>query len=333
LSGLTAAIAAGAILPLSLAVDRLWGEPPVTWHPVVAMGKALERLGRWLPSGPPGAAFVAGAAAWTIGASGVLGIGWLAHAALLALPLESAFAHLRLTPGLGDIVRAVLAAALLKPLLALRCLLEEVVAVELALGHSLAAGRERVARICSRDTGSLGVAALRETTVESLAENLADSVIAPLFWFAVAGLPGAALYRWANTADAMWGYRDPARQWSGKFAARADDVLSWIPSRLAALLLCPVGRYVPLRREARRTPSPNGGWPMAAMASRLGVRLGKPGVYAINADAREIESVDVSRAVALARRAAWCGAFALGLALAAFGALEASPGALLGRWW
>ena len=102
------------------------------------------------------------------------------------------------------------------------------------------------------------------------------------------GLPGAALYRFANTADAMWGYRD-RREWSGKFAARADDVVNLIPARLTALALLGAGSLrrgglAALAREAGRTASPNSGWPMAALALALGVRLGKPGVYVLNPD-------------------------------------------------
>ncbi|WP_143760170.1 CobD/CbiB family cobalamin biosynthesis protein, partial [Colwellia marinimaniae] len=91
------------------------------------------------------------------------------------------------------------------------------------------------------DVQPLDATAVRESAIESLAENLSDSVIAPLFWFVLLGLPGAALYRFANTADAMWGYPGMRGgrywQWAGKWAARADDVLSWLPARLTALLL------------------------------------------------------------------------------------------------
>jgi adenosylcobinamide-phosphate synthase len=150
---------------------------------------------------------------------------------------------------------------------------------------------------------------VRESAIESLAENLNDSVVAPLFWFVLAGLPGAALYRFANTADAMWGYRGERQgrdwTWAGKWAARADDVLSWVPARITALLLAlwgpwPVWRQLP--GEARLTPSPNSGWPMAAMALGLGVRLGKPGVYALNASGRAPGPADTQRAVAHATR-------------------------------
>jgi adenosylcobinamide-phosphate synthase len=157
----------------------------------------------------------------------------------------------------------------------------------------------------SRDVATLGAAEVRESAIESLAENLNDSVVAPLFWFVLLGLPGAAVYRFANTADAMWGYLGARNgrdwTWAGKWAARADDALSWLPARLTALLLHGhfAGRAAlsTLRREARRTPSPNSGWPMAAMALGLGVRLGKPGVYALNATAPSPCADDVPRAV------------------------------------
>jgi adenosylcobinamide-phosphate synthase len=155
---------------------------------------------------------------------------------------------------------------------------------------------------------ALGEPEVRESAVESLAENLNDSLVAPLFWFALAGLPGAALYRFANTADAMWGYRGERGgrvwEWAGKFAARADDVMSWLPARITALLLALAGwqwlRGLPA--QARRTPSPNSGWPMAAMALLLGVRLGKPGVYVLNETGRVATSQDTLRALRLAGR-------------------------------
>jgi adenosylcobinamide-phosphate synthase len=211
-------------------------------------------------------------------------------------------------------------AVCLKPLLAWRMLRTEVQAVDAALGQSLEAGRERLSWLVSRDVAGLTEVEVRESALESLAENLNDSVVAPLFWFAIAGLPGAALYRFANTADAMWGYRGERNgrqwEWAGKWAARADDALNWLPARLTALLLWPVGQGAALWRNARLTPSPNGGWPMGAMALRLGVRLGKPGVYTLNAAGREAVGSDVARATAHAWRAVWWAA-ALCLLLAA----------------
>jgi len=302
-------------VPLALLIDHLWGEPPVRLHPVVWMGKALGWAGE--RCAPPAARahgqfdaknlgiFCASALYWCALAASVVACAWLLQLACLLLPPWAAVLGL---------------AVCLKPLLAWRMLRTEVQAVEAALGQSLEAGRERLSWLVSRDVTGLTEVEVRESALESLAENLNDSVVAPLFWFAIAGLPGAALYRFANTADAMWGYRGERNgrqwEWAGKWAARADDALNWLPARLTALLLWPVGQGVALWRIARLTPSPNGGWPMGAMALRLGVRLGKPGVYTLNAAGREAVGSDVARATAHAWRAVWWAA-ALCLLLAA----------------
>ena len=319
-------ILAPALL-LALAIDRWLGEPPLRWHPVVWIGNYLGWAGQRIaplasaplsgqadkPSGgqvgsqstsqsisPVAtvdlAAFVRGALAWCAGGAIVLAVTAGLQSLLLQLP---------------GWVAVILLALLLKPLLAWAMLKSEVQAVEAALSISLEQGRERLSWLCSRDTSQLSESQVRETALESLAENLNDSVVAPLFWFAVAGLPGAALYRFANTADAMWGYRGERGgrywDWAGKWAAHADDLLSWLPARLSALLLATGGfSLVPLarlRREAVLTPSPNGGWPMGALALVLGIRLGKPGVYTLNATGRAPEPQDTDRACALAGRA------------------------------
>ncbi|MDA7415633.1 adenosylcobinamide-phosphate synthase CbiB [Xenophilus arseniciresistens] len=311
-----------ALVPLiALAVDRWLGEPPARWHPVVWMGAWLQACAPHVApqeAGPRSHArmlpFVAGAMAWCLGAAMV---------ALLALALQTAL--WRWLPAWSAVL---VLGLLLKPLLAWRLLREEVQGVEAALAQSTAAGRAQLARLVSRNVTPLSATEVRESALESLAENLNDSVVAPLFWFAVAGLPGAALYRFANTADAMWGYRGARDgrvwEWAGKWAAHADDALSWLPARITALLLALAARRWPrgLRREAARTPSPNSGWPMAAMALLLDVRLAKPGVYALHADGGAAAPSHVPHAIALAGRAAW----AAGLLCAA--AVFVRPGVL-----
>ena len=212
---------------------------------------------------------------------------------------------------LPGVLAALLLGFLLKPMLAWRMLRTEVQAVELALAQSLTAGRERLSWLVSRDVATLTESGVRESAIESLAENFNDSVVAPLFWFVLLGLPGAALYRFANTADAMWGYPGAYKgrhwQWAGKWAARADDVLSWVPARITALLLLAVcwlrgpGHSLPtlrtLQLEAGRTPSPNSGWPMAAMALSLHVCLKKPQVYTLNAAGRDPAASDTQKAL------------------------------------
>jgi adenosylcobinamide-phosphate synthase len=288
---------------LALLIDRWFGEPPARVHPVVWMGRYLERVGRTLPDHGPRTAFCLGALYWLLGA------------ATVAILYGGAGAGAAMLPPWLDIA---LTALLLKPLFALRLLVHEVGAVENSLAQSVECGRRRLSQIVSRDTSTLDPGEIRESALESLAENLSDSVVAPLFWFLLFGLPGAALYRFANTADAMWGYRG-RWEWAGKFAARTDDFLNLVPARMTAvgLILAGPNRLSLLRRlarEAARTASPNSGWPMAALALSLNIRLRKPQVYALNAEGRAPSAEDTAAALLRAQLTAWITAalFAIG---------------------
>jgi len=289
----------GALAVLvAFAVDAIVGEPRAQWHPVVWAGRALSMTGApWAAISPSGA-FMRGMAVWSVGA--VISM-MVAATASLAIWLLTE--HIPLPWRM--LLRALLLGVLLKPLLAWRLLHDEVAEVEQALATSLDAGRERLKFLVSRETARLTAVEVRESALESLAENLNDSFVAPLFWFVLGGLPAAALYRFANTADSMWGYRG-RWEWAGKWSARADDVLSYIPARLTAVLVAVAARSWPrtLRREAGRTPSPNGGWPMAMMALALDVRLSKPGVYALHAGGRLATAEDMRRGLIVATRAA-----------------------------
>ena len=284
-------------LLIALAIDRYLGEPPARLHPVVWMGNYLNwASGRLRPDASPAVrdlkSFWLAAAFWCAGAAIVLGVSCAVQWAAFQLPW---------------VLAALLLGLALKPMLAWAMLRSEVAAVEVALSQSLDAGRQRLAMLVSRDTSNLNESEVRESAIESLAENLNDSVVAPIFWFVLFGLPGAAVYRFANTADAMWGYRGLRNgvnwEWAGKWAARADDVLSWLPARITALLIfflalisganrLRLQALQKLSEEAHKTPSPNSGWPMAAMALALGVRLQKPGVYLLNPSGRSPEPKD-----------------------------------------
>lgn len=288
---------------LAFFIDRWFGEPPARIHPVVWMGYYLGRIGRNLPDHGPRMAFCLGALYWLFGAAAVAFVYGCAAVGAAMLP-----------PWL-DIA---LTAVLLKPLFALRLLLGEVSAVENSLAQGVECGRTRLSHIVSRDTSTLDSSEIRESSLESLAENLSDSVVAPLFWFVLFGLPGAAVYRFANTADAMWGYRG-RWEWAGKFAARTDDFLNLVPARMTAagLILAGPNRlslFRRLPREAARTASPNSGWPMAALALSLDIRLRKPQVYALNADGRAPSAADTATALYRAQMTAWITAvlFAIG---------------------
>lgn len=301
-------------VPVALWVDRLWGEPPAWAHPVVAMGRYLGLMGLALTHLPAPLALLGGALAWCLGACLVaafglaLELGWQALVSALAWSAWSSVALAALGLGL-----------LLKPLLAWRMLHDEVHQVEQALGQSLSAGQAQLRRLVSRDVHQLDESGVRESAIESLAENLNDSLVAPLFWFALLGLPGVALYRFANTADAMWGYRG-RYEWAGKWAAKVDDLLSWLPARLTAGLLCVAARSWPgaacMRAQAGLTPSPNGGWPMGTMALLLGVSLRKPGVYALNEQMPPPQAKHTRAALHMADRAVWLAALVSVLAQA-----------------
>ena len=286
--------------------DRLLGEPPARLHPVIWMGAYLRAARR---RSPP--TLTTGVWAWGIGAAAVLLVFSAAQWLLIVLAGR----------GLAwSMAAAVLCALALKPLFAWRALRQAGVAVLAA--PSLAAARQALGwNLVSRDTSDLSAGEVYGATIESLAENLSDSLVAPLLCFVIGGLPLAALYRYANTADAMWGYHTPELERFGKWAARFDDVLNFIPARLTAwllLLACPLAggdartAWRLWRRDGRRTASPNAGQPMSTISGALGVQLSKRGHYCLGAELPEPIGADVPRALWLCETAAWLavGAFA-----------------------
>lgn len=280
---------------IALAVDWFFGEPPNYLHPVIGMGIFLN----WAAShyAPIYAEKFARGSYWQLLKSALLWILGVTITISIAVFFESIFESFNLY------LHSFLTGVLLSTLLSWRMLRNEVLAVSFALDQSLDQGRERISRLVSRNVKSLTDTQVRESAIETLSENLNDSVIAPLFWFAIGGLPAAALYRFANTADAMWGYRTSKNgfywEWFGKFAAKVDDILSWIPAILTALLIFLIGRvsfFRALLSESRKTPSPNGGWPMGAMALVLGLKLSKPGIYELNPQGRAPNADDIQGA-------------------------------------
>jgi adenosylcobinamide-phosphate synthase len=180
--------------------------------------------------------------------------------------------------------------ALASTLIAQRSLCEHVGAVAEALERDgIAAGRTAVAQIVGRDTAALDTAGVSRAAIESLAENYSDGVVAPLFWLLVGGLPGAGVYKAINTADSMIGHKSERYRAYGWAAARLDDLVNLPASRLAALFIVGAAALLPgldasaaehaVVRDARAHRSPNAGWPEAAMAGALGLRLAGPRIY------------------------------------------------------
>jgi adenosylcobinamide-phosphate synthase len=299
-----------AVLLAALAVDLVLGEPPNALHPVVWMGKLIGALERRLPRGKP----------WLELCGGAL--------VTLLVPLAFGAAAWGLLHGLerwraAHFVASVL---LLKSSFAFRGLGRAAFGVRDALARGdLAAARYALRSLCSRDPSTLDAPLLVAATVESVAENSSDSVIAPLFFHALFGVPGAIVYRAVNTLDSMIGYHGRF-EYIGKVAARCDDALNYVPARLTAALLLiggvlarrdARGGWSMWRRDGGKTESPNAGQPMATMAGLLGVQLEKVGHYRLGDPGQPLVAVQIDRAwrivtlgvvVALA---AWCMLLAL----------------------
>jgi adenosylcobinamide-phosphate synthase len=246
-------------------------------------------------------------------------LGSLTLAVLLAAAAGAALALDRIS-SLGSIGVGVLTLATTS-LLAQRSLHAHVRAVADALEKDgLEAGRGAVSMIVGRNPNRLDEAGVARAAIESLAENFSDGIVAPAFWLALAGLPGAACYKATNTADSMIGHRTPRYAAFGWVAARLDDVINLPASRLSALFLVlaavavgasPRGAIGAVRRDAKRHRSPNAGWPEAAMAGALGLQLAGPRVYGdtlvddafMGNGRREATAADITRALQLYRAA------------------------------
>lgn len=238
---------------------------------------------------------------------------------LVALALVWAWACLWLAHALpfGWFWEALLSAGLLGG----RSLHDHVAAVPRALQEGgLNAARQALAKIVGRDTAQLDETGIARAAIESLSENTSDGLVAPLFWYLLAGLPGIAVYKAVNTADSMVGYKSPRYLQYGWASARADDVLNLVPARLtavayalAALFYAPASPLKALKvawSDAHRHASPNAGWPEAAMAGALGLRLGGPGMRGgaphcdpyIGKGRDVLRAADITAALALYRR-------------------------------
>lgn len=250
-----------AILVLAWVMDLLVGDPAILPHPVVFMGRWIawgeHRWNKGKHRRLKGAVF----ALVSILGTGLLT--WCAFHFLSAMPL----------------LCGVLSAVLLFFCLAGHTLRSEVRMVFEALERGLDDGRRQVARIVGRDTAELSAQEVRTAALETLAENLSDGVIAPLFWFLLLGVPGALAYKMINTLDSMIGYRNERYGAFGCWAARIDDVANYIPARLTALLILVAGgfrgsRFAFTWKYGPQHASPNSGWPEAALASILDCRFG-----------------------------------------------------------
>jgi adenosylcobinamide-phosphate synthase len=299
---------------LALAAEALVGYPAWLYrrigHPVVWVGAVIAGLARRL-NGP-------GLPAWRARANGVA-------TAVIVASLGAGFGlALQRLAGRGA-ARLPLLVLLATPGLAQRSLHDHVAAVAEALAEGdLAGARAAVAHIVGRDTQALDAAGVAAAAIESLAESFNDGVVAPALWLAVAGLPGLYAFKAINTADSLIGHKEAPWGDFGWAAARLDDLVNLVPARLAGPLIALAGGggWRVMARDAGKHASPNAGWPEAAMAGALRVRLGGPARYAGVAVDRPVfalgapppTAADLDRGLALYRRA--CGLLVVGLLLA-----------------
>lgn len=262
-------------LLLSFLIDLTAGDPPNRFHPVAWMGTLIGRLQKVAPTEGDAIPFTAGAGI-------ALGGGLLVWTAGRLIQ--------QLSHWLPWPVAVLIEAAILKSTFSLGGLIKAGREVEAALlQNDLQEARRIVSwHLVSRDTSQLDTSQVSAATIESLAENLSDGVIAPILFYGLGGLPAALTYRYLNTCDSMLGYRDAEREWLGKFPARLDDLLNLAPARLTAAGILTVGLPISndiqqtiavYQRDCRETKSPNAGHPMSAMAGVLGVELEKVGQY------------------------------------------------------
>ncbi|MBO4606961.1 MAG: cobalamin biosynthesis protein CobD [Prevotella sp.] len=283
-------------LPLLIGwmLDLLLGDPPYLPHPIVGFGKMISMGEHRLNKGSHRK--LKGGMMAVIYILLVFGVTWIVRHLL--------YQHIQSLGIAIDILIVFFC-------LAGTTLIREVRQVFVALDRSLEEGRQQVARIVGRDTSELSAQEVRTAALETLAENLSDGVIAPLFWFALLGTPGMLAYKMVNTLDSMIGYRTQRYKDFGCWAAHIDDVANYLPARLTALLMVLVtGRWRLIGfvwKNGRRHASPNSGYPEAALAGILNCRFGGPHYYFgelidkpyIGDNDRELSTDDARKAISV----------------------------------
>jgi adenosylcobinamide-phosphate synthase len=276
------------ILPLALIIDLVIGEYPASLHPVTWIGNVISLLLKPVPKKGSALQFLYG------------GVIVVFTVALFTAPVFFLLFYLRDWSTIGFII---VAALLLKSTFSIKILYKLGNKVKrLLIEGKLSAARKETSCLVSRDTKKLNREQITSAIVEMETESITDSLVAPLFYLLIFGVPGAIAYRVINTFDSRIGYRGEY-EYTGKFAARLDDILNFIPARLAGLLLV-ASAYIAgkhgrkawrtLLSDHNKTASPNAGWTMSAAAGALDVRLEKPGHYRLGHTGREPDPSSIS---------------------------------------
>ncbi|MDO5569935.1 MAG: adenosylcobinamide-phosphate synthase CbiB [Bacteroidales bacterium] len=279
--------------------DSLLGDPSFLPHPIVGFGKIISLGEKRLNNGNDrvckGAFFAV---------------------SLIALTFYLCYELIKFADSLEPLLAIIISTILVFYCLAGRTLRKEVKNVFEASNESISKARKQVSRIVGRDTSELSIDNIRRAALETLAENLSDGVIAPLFYFAVLGVPGMVAYKMINTLDSMIGYKNDRYYYFGRWAARIDDIANYIPARITAFLIVlaqgiPEGSLKFVKKYGTKHSSPNSGYPEAALASILDCRFGGPNKYFgrevekpfIGTNEREITMDDMKLSIAINEKA------------------------------
>ncbi|MCO8121059.1 adenosylcobinamide-phosphate synthase CbiB [Stieleria sp. TO1_6] len=298
------------VIIVAVGIDLVVGEPPNRFHPVAWMGSVIGWARRVCPKRGEWMRFLWGGTIVGVGCVIVGGIGWALDALGEWILGEWVGNRGQVTQVVTWIAVVGGQAVVLKCCFGIRSLDRAARSVLSCLQRQDdAAARQQLGyHLVSRQVDLLSAAEISAATIESVSENTSDSVVAPLFFYVLGGLPAALIYRYVNTCDAMLGYRTTELEWLGKCAARCDDLLNWIPARITAgliMIASPTSALCAWRtwwQDSRRTTSPNAGHPMSAAAGALGVCLQKSDHYRLGARLREPLSMDIASMLALFAR-------------------------------
>lgn len=279
------------IILVAVVIDLILGEPSTKIHPVVFMGRSIQFFKDLLSN-------------HRSKVSGIL------LTAIILIIFLTVYGIIQELSTINQVLFIIISAILLSTTFAIKSLMDSVIGIGNDLKVDLNTARKSISFLVSRETKNLSEPEIVSASIETLTENLTDSVTAPLIYAAIFGILGGVFYRVVNTLDAMVGYKDVENIDLGWFPAKLDDILNYIPARITGLLVVIASYFLSLDwkssykimlRDARKTPSPNSGYPMAAAAGALGIQLKKQGYYQLGDQINSLKPEMITEAVLLSK--------------------------------
>lgn len=283
-----------AVISIAVVIDLLFGELPANVHPVVFIGKIIEIFKKLKEKYPSFNTRIAGA---------FLTI-------FLIILLSIIFAFIIWIFKFNNLLMIIISSILLSTTFSIKLLINSADNVKTDLNHDIDDARKSVSYLVSRDTSQLSYEKIISAVIETLTENITDSVVSPIFYTFILGVLGGIAYRVVNTLDAMIGYKNPKNINIGWFPAKLDDILNYIPARITGILIIMAAfilrlnwrnSYKIMYRDAKKTPSPNSGYPMAATAGALDIQLTKHGCYTLGDPINNLKSETISETIKLTK--------------------------------